>query len=629
MRRQPLLSVAIPTRNYGCFLARALDSALRAGALADVPYEIVVVDDASTDETREVLERYRLAHPSIIRAFYRPASRGVAVAKNSAISRSSGRFIALLDSDDEFCPEKFRVALAPLLSGKAEFVTNDFLHWFGPDRHYVMTAENWSAVDVGFWPPSTWVFERGVVRHSEQMFFGNDDLEWLARHRATLRHIHLPVVLNIQHAHTRNFGNRPDSMVPGYQMLGRMRGHPHPDDRRAPSIWACERCGRQVLRPATCCERPTCSRPIFYYCLAESADPPPPEPPEFSFVFLTRDHAELTRRAVESLLPKLEGEAAELIFVDNGSTDGTLDAIRSWSRCLPVKLICVRPEEPFNYSANCNRGARAATGSYLVLANNDVEFLSHGLVPALRAALSDLRVGVAGVSTVWGPGQQEPEWESERDRYCLVPRPVPGYCWAMRREVFWELGGMDEAFSGYGYDELDFEYRAVLAHYRMAQVRAEVLHHGSATYLGRFDRGTKWQMQEANRVVFERKHQAAIYIDAEKIEPFCRHAPPALSVVIVAHNAGPALRRTLEAAAGEGRAHDGSTQLVVVNCGSTDDTRLVLAEYRRRLPRLLTIIEMGEGDSGDPFVRGRARAIGQLIVAGRAGEPLPLLDAAP
>jgi glycosyltransferase involved in cell wall biosynthesis len=62
----PVLSVAIATRNYARFLPRALNSALQAGALLRLPFEIVV-DDASTDERREIFERFRLAQPECAR----------------------------------------------------------------------------------------------------------------------------------------------------------------------------------------------------------------------------------------------------------------------------------------------------------------------------------------------------------------------------------------------------------------------------------------------------------------------------------------------------------------------------------------------------------------------------------
>jgi glycosyltransferase involved in cell wall biosynthesis len=92
------ISVVIPTYNYGRFVGEALDSVLRQTFKAT---EIVVVDDGSTDNTREVLEPYmqriRYIHQS---------NAGLSAARNTGIQAATGEWIALLDSDDTWHPEK-------------------------------------------------------------------------------------------------------------------------------------------------------------------------------------------------------------------------------------------------------------------------------------------------------------------------------------------------------------------------------------------------------------------------------------------------------------------------------------------------------------------------------------------
>lgn len=99
---RPLVSVIVPTFNRAALLPRALDSIV-AQTFSD--WEIVLVDDGSTDETGEVANRY--AHELGERFQYvRRANTGCCGARNDGISRARGSFVAFLDSDDEFLPEK-------------------------------------------------------------------------------------------------------------------------------------------------------------------------------------------------------------------------------------------------------------------------------------------------------------------------------------------------------------------------------------------------------------------------------------------------------------------------------------------------------------------------------------------
>lgn len=94
----PQISVIIPTFNRAWALARAIDSVL---AQTCAPKEVIVVDDGSTDRTPELLAAYG----DRIRVLVQP-NRGVSSARNLGIRHSRGEFIALLDSDDLWEPEK-------------------------------------------------------------------------------------------------------------------------------------------------------------------------------------------------------------------------------------------------------------------------------------------------------------------------------------------------------------------------------------------------------------------------------------------------------------------------------------------------------------------------------------------
>jgi len=95
---RPFISVVIPTYNYARYVTQAVDSVLAQTYPAG---EIVVVDDGSTDNTRERLQPYWAR----IHYVYQ-ANQGLSAARNAGIRVARGDVIALLDSDDLWHPRK-------------------------------------------------------------------------------------------------------------------------------------------------------------------------------------------------------------------------------------------------------------------------------------------------------------------------------------------------------------------------------------------------------------------------------------------------------------------------------------------------------------------------------------------
>ncbi len=95
------VSAVMPTYNMAQYLPMAIDS-IRAQDFQD--WELIVVDDGSTDDTRQVLKRY--TDPRI-RTFTAARNGGRSVARNMALAQARGRYIAICDSDDISMPERF------------------------------------------------------------------------------------------------------------------------------------------------------------------------------------------------------------------------------------------------------------------------------------------------------------------------------------------------------------------------------------------------------------------------------------------------------------------------------------------------------------------------------------------
>lgn len=105
----PLVSVVIPTYDRAEFVLDAIESVLAQGY---TDYEIIIVDDGSSDNTKDILSP--LIRKNIIK-YYHQSNQGEASARNLGIAISRGEYIAFLDSDDLFEPEKLEVQVKYLL----------------------------------------------------------------------------------------------------------------------------------------------------------------------------------------------------------------------------------------------------------------------------------------------------------------------------------------------------------------------------------------------------------------------------------------------------------------------------------------------------------------------------------
>lgn len=120
----PSVSVLIPTFNRGHTLKRAIDSVL-GQSFSDL--ECLVIDDASTDHTDEVLSSYNDQRLKILK---HSQNHGVSKARNTGFQNSQGKWIALLDSDDEWLPQRLERQLSlaqqnpdlPLIHGEELWV---------------------------------------------------------------------------------------------------------------------------------------------------------------------------------------------------------------------------------------------------------------------------------------------------------------------------------------------------------------------------------------------------------------------------------------------------------------------------------------------------------------------------
>lgn len=119
------ISVIVPCYNQEKYIKECLDS-LVSQTFKD--YEVIVIDDGSTDDSAEIVNEY-VKHNKNIRLI-RQANQGVVVARNNAIKQAQGTYIYPLDADDVISPSCLEKLCAAMEENKGDVIYSD-VEYFG------------------------------------------------------------------------------------------------------------------------------------------------------------------------------------------------------------------------------------------------------------------------------------------------------------------------------------------------------------------------------------------------------------------------------------------------------------------------------------------------------------------
>jgi glycosyltransferase involved in cell wall biosynthesis len=213
-----MITVIIPVYNGAKYLAAAIESVL---AQRTSPAEILVVDDGSEDHSAQVAARFAPR----VRYLHQP-HRGPGAARNHGVERATGEYLAFLDADDLWTPDRLTCQMAVLDGDSAVEavlgrVENFISPELAPDRKQALapSAEATGALHIGALLIRRRAFERvGIfdVRWQQGEF-----IEWWARAvEAGLRHVILPQLLLQRRLHDSNLTQRArDQRVDYVRML--------------------------------------------------------------------------------------------------------------------------------------------------------------------------------------------------------------------------------------------------------------------------------------------------------------------------------------------------------------------------------------------------------------------------
>ncbi len=484
----PLISVLLPVCNPPeKWLVRAIES-VRAQTCAH--WELCIADDASTQpHVRAVLERYA-RDDARIKVVYRHQNGHISAASNSALGIASGGFCALMDHDDELAPHALGcMAEALLAHPDAELLYSDedkidetghrFDPHFKPDWNPdLLTSQNYIS-HLALIRTST----MHTVGGFRSGFEGAQDWDLFLRvtERATGAQIHhLPRVLY----HWR-------AVEGSTAMQLQEKGYAVEAARKALEEHFARTGQKSSLRPVV----------GGHWHVRR----PRPEPaPLVTLVIPTRNRRDLLVPCVEGIFAKTAYPNFELLIADNDSDDPALLDFyeRMKSRGKFNVLAC---PGPFNYSAINNCAVQHARGDLVGLLNNDLEtmhpewldeMVGHAVRPEIgcvgaKLYYPDMSIQHAGVITGLGGvaghafkgfAREEPGTPQFRPHLVQNISAVTAACLVIRKSVYLEAGGFDEADLAVAFNDVDFCLKVERLGLRnLFTPFAELFHHESAS----------------------------------------------------------------------------------------------------------------------------------------------------
>ena len=243
-----------------------------------------------------------------------------------------------------------------------------------------------------------------------------------------------------------------------------------------------------------------------------------------SVIVVNWNRCRLLERCIASLAAQRGAPPFEVILVDNGSVDDSVDmALAQYSHSAAFELIVIRNEENRGFCGANNQGIKRAHGTHIALLNNDAEAEPDWLASLLGAFDGRPELGMAASKILvhedpgvidkvghviyldgqnWGRGHGE----SDIGQYEEIEETLwPDGCAAMyRRAMLERIGGFDEDLFAYG-DDAELGLRARIAGWGCLYIPTAVVRHHRGSTLGKLSM-RRVELIERNRVLLALKH---------------------------------------------------------------------------------------------------------------------------
>lgn len=486
---RPLISVIMPVYNTPEPLLREAIASVRA-QLYD-RWELCIADDCSpAPHVRAVLEA-EAAADARIKVVFREANGHISHASNSALELASGEWLAMLDHDDLLRPHALYcmaeainrfpdAVIAYSDEDKIDEAGRRFDPYFKPDfsvdlllgQNYLnhLTMYRRAHVSaVGGWRPG---------------LEGSQDYDLTLRvlERVGFDHvIHVPRVLYHWRAAAGSTARGMDQK--NYAFDAGLRALREYATRRLQGASVAQVSGAPYYRVAY---------------------PLPSPRPLVSIIIPTRDGSVVLDQCLESLFERDSYNTFEVIVVDNGSTEPETFALFDRWREREKRLRVLPYNLPFNFSAINNFAVAQAKGCLVCLMNNDIEVLGDGWLEEMVSIATQPDIGCVGAKLHYPNGQIQHGGVVlgvggvAGHAFKYADGDAPGYfshlnlrrtvsavtaaCLLVRKEVYEQVGGLDEVGLTVAFNDVDFCLKVREAGYRNVWTPfASMIHHESLT----------------------------------------------------------------------------------------------------------------------------------------------------
>lgn len=478
---KPVISILMPVYNPPeGYLRMAIESVFDSV----YPYwELCIADDASTAKHVKPLLKEYAEKDTRVKVVFREQNGHISAASNSALELATGEFVALLDHDDCLNADAlYEMALMLNLHPDADMIYSD------EDK----IDESNTLRDPFFkpdWCPDSFLSRMytchlGIYRRSlindiggfRIGYEGSQDYDLVLRlTEKTDRIYHIPKVLYHWRIHPQSTASELETK--NYATDAAYRALCDALERRGePGKVTPTEGGHWIIR----------------YQIRDYR--------RVTVIIPTKNLGRILNTCLTSIFEKTTYPNYEVLLIDNGSTEPeTLEIIDKWKAKEPDRFRCERYEVPFNFSKINNYAASIASGDYLLFLNNDTEVVNPEWMTAMVEQAQRPEIGAVGGlllypdDTVQHAGVVIGLGGVAGHSHKHFPADVPGYyyqlkttnnysavtaaCLMCRREVFEEVGGLEEENLAIAFNDVDLCLKMVAKGYRNIYLPHVVLYH--------------------------------------------------------------------------------------------------------------------------------------------------------